>query len=365
MKKLSGLRVGRDRWAHRLEVVQANGAPSGHVLPRFILLAVGLLMANPIYASSLVTVSGRAMGTTWTVKFIQPSIPLPPATVERSVAERLEQLEQLFSTYRPQSALSRFYAARSTEWIPVAAELVQVACESGRISELTKGAFDVTVWPLVQLWGFGSRRRTGSIPTQSEIAGARARVDWRRLEVRTSPSALRKSEPGVGVDFSSMAKGFSADEVSHLLTRLGVPNHLVQLGGDVKAGGVGPEGGGWRVAIENPSEPPTSPAHVVALRDMALSTSGDYRNSFFMDGRRYGHIIDPRRGEPVSGTLAAVSVVHASCATSSAWATALFVLGADEGIRIAEMQGIASRVLQRDDATMSVQTTAQYNALRN
>ena len=333
--------------------------------PARALLVWLALLPSVARAAEPVAVSGRAMGTTWSVKFIQPGVALTPTVVDRSVAERLEQLEQLFSTYRPQSALSRFNATQSTDWIPVAPELVQVADESRRISELTEGAFDVTVWPLVQLWGFGSTRRTDSIPAPTEIATARARVGWRRLEVRNNPPALRKTDASVTVDFASMAKGFSADEISRLLAGLGASNHLVQIGGDVKAAGLGADGKGWRVAIENPPDLPAASTHVVTLRDMALSTSADYRNALVVNGRRYGHIIDPRRGEPVVGQLAAVNVVHASCAMSSAWATALFVVGTDEGIRIAEAQGIASRFLQRDGAKSSVRTTTPFNTLRN
>jgi thiamine biosynthesis lipoprotein len=284
-------------------------------------------------------------------------------TFERSVAERLEQLEQLFSTYRPESALSRFNATPTTEWIPVAAELVHVADDSRRISELTTGAFDVTVLPLVQLWGFGSMRRTDSIPTQMEISAARARVDWRRLETRMNPPALRKTEASLAVDFSSMAKGFSADEISRLLAGLGAPNHLVQVGGDVKAAGTGVEGKGWRVAIENPSDLST-PTEVVTLRDMALSTSGDARNFFVLEGRRYGHIIDPRRGEPASSSVVSVSVLDPSCATSSALATALFVLGDDEGFRFAAAQQLAGLLLVRAGKTITPRPTPRFEALR-
>jgi thiamine biosynthesis lipoprotein len=326
---------------------------------------VGLaLIASAAHASEPVTLTGRAMGTTWSVKFIQPASKLAPATIERSVADRLEQLEQLFSTYRPQSALSQFNAMQSTDWIPVAPELARVAEESRRISELTEGAFDVTVLPLVQLWGFGSTRRTDSIPTQNEISIARAGVDWRRLEMRVNPPALRKTAASLAVDFSSLAKGFSADEISRLLAGLGAPNHLVQVGGDVKAAGMGGEGTGWRVAIENPLDLPAGSTHVVTLRDMALSTSGDYRNSFVVGERRYGHIIDPRRGKPASSPLVSVSVLDPSCATSSALATALFVLGDDEGFRLAAAQRLAGLLLVREGNTITSRATPRFESLR-
>jgi thiamine biosynthesis lipoprotein len=155
-----------------------------------------------------------------------------------------------------------------------------------------------------------------------------------------------------------MAKGFAADTVSELLSQLGLPNHLLQIGGDVKSDGASVESNGWRTGIETPLAETRMIARVIALRDEALSTSGDYRNFYEHGGRRYGHIIDPRTGSPVSSSLASVSVVHASAAMSSALATALFVLGPEAGLRLAQEQRLAclfqvrlgSEIVQRASA---------------
>ncbi len=344
-----------------MEVVELG--PLAHARG-YLMTTLLVCLAAAATAADPLTLNGRTMGTTWSVKFVQPAPPIVAARVELAVAQRLEQLEQLFSTYRLQSELSLFNANPSTDWISAAPELVRVADESRRISALTHGAFDVTVLPLVELWGFGAMRRTAALPTASEVSATRARVDWRRLETRTQPPALRKSDAGVTVDFSSVAKGFSADEISAMLTRLGAPNHLVHVGGDVKAGGNGPEARGWRVAIEAPTGDRTSSARVVVLRDAAVSTSGAYRNSFVVEGRRYGHIIDPRRGEPVSGALASVSVVHASCATSSAFATALFVLGTEEGYRFATEQRLAGLFYAREGDVVKARETPSFEAMQ-
>jgi len=303
------------------------------------------------------------MGTGWSVKFVQPAVPLEADVVEAKVAERLEELEQLFSTFRRQSALSRFNALQSTEWIPVAAEMAQVATESREVSELTGGAFDVTVFPLVQLWGFGSKHRSGSVPTTADITAARQLVDWRRLEVQLSPPALRKTHLRVTVDFSSMAKGFAADSVSELLSRLGAPNHLVQVGGDLKSGGSSSRDEGWHAAIEQPVGDARAVACVLVLNGEALSTSGDYRNYFHVGRQRYGHIIDPRTGQPPSSGLASVSVVHASCAMSSALATALFVLGPEEGYQLALSRGLACLFQVRHGTGLMRRSTPEFDRL--
>jgi len=319
-----------------------------------------LAVVTLAHASEPVALSGKAMGTTWSVKWIQPAAPLAPALLERRVAERIEQLEQQFSTYRPESVLARFNASGGTDWIPVPPELAQVTRQARDLSVLTGGAYDATVHPLVQLWGFGTQRRDGVLPEVAEIAQAWALVDWRQLEVRTAPPALRKTRAGITADFSSMAKGFTADAVSELLGVLGAPNHLVLIGGDVRSGGAGGEGTGWRVAIEQPVETAVQVAAVVGLNGEALSTSGDYRNFFQAGGRRYGHIIDPRTGRPVSGELAAVSVIAASGARSSALATALFVLGAEEGLRLATAEGWAVLFQLRSEAKITRRATPEF-----
>jgi thiamine biosynthesis lipoprotein len=326
----------------------------------FFLCSIGGGAAN---ASETITFTGRAMGTGWSVKFVQPRTPLISADVERAVIERLEELEQLFSTYRRQSALSRFNALQHTEWEPVAPELAIVASESREVSRITGGAFDVTVYPLVQLWGFGSRHRSGTVPSTAEIAVARARVDWRRLEVQLSPPALRKTEPSVSADFSSMAKGFSADSISDLLTELGAPDHLVQVGGDLKSGGSKIRDEGWHAAIEQPVGDARAIACVLVLTGEALSTSGDYRNFFHVGRQRFGHIIDPRTGQPPASGLASVSVVHASCAMSSALATGLFVLGPEEGYRLALAHGLACLFQVRNGTELVRRSTPEFDRL--
>jgi FAD:protein FMN transferase len=324
------------------------------------LAALSLLSAVTLHAADLVSLSGRAMGTTWSVRFEPPASLLDQALVQQRVAQRLEDLEQQFSTYRPQSTLSRFNAAPHTEWVDVELELAHVAGLARTISELTGGAFDVTVNPLVMLWGFGGGLRSHSIPSATEISAARERVDWRRVQVRMNPPALRKTEPRTTADFSSIAKGFAADQVSELLIELGAVNHLVQIGGDVKSGGKMAALGGWRTGIEQPLENTRAIAATIVLRGEAVSTSGAYRNFIQIGERRFGHIIDPRTGEPVSGTLAAVSVVHRSCAMSSALATALFVLGADEGYRLAREQKLACLFQVRNGAKIEQRATPEF-----
>ena len=307
-------------------------------------------------AAEPVALTGRAMGTTWTVKFLQPAPPLNPANLHGRIAEILERLEQQFSTYRAGSELSRFNAAAATAWITVSPELARVAFDSRVLSARTGGAFDATVAPLVALWGFGPERRDGSLPSPTALAAARARVDYRRLEARLDPPALRKTSRDLAADFSSMAKGFAADAVSDFLTGLGAPQHLVQVGGDVRSAGARV----WPVGIAHPAPGRPALAATVALAGQALSTSGDAHQFFEYAGRRYGHIIDPRTGEPVTGALAAVSVVRATCADSSSLATALFVLGAEAGYDFALREKVAAFFIVRIGENFVLRPTLEF-----
>ena len=326
-------------------------------------LALLLLSAGSVgRAAESMALTGRAMGTTWSAKIASPPPSLDRSAVTKRIAERLEELEQRFSTYRADSELSRFNATTGSEWISVSPELARLAVEACAISALTEGAFDVTVDPLVRLWGFGPAGRRNALPTAAEISAARERMGWRLLEARLEPPALRRAHAGVTADFSSLAKGFASDELGALLLSLGVRDYFVQVGGDVKTGGRGSDGGPWRAGIETPTPDAPTIACVVPLSGEALSTAGDYRNFFIEGGRRYGHIIDPRTGWPVAGELASVAVVHAtSCARSSALATAIFVMGADAGFRFAERERFACVFFVRQpDGGIAQRPTSEF-----
>lgn len=323
------------------------------------------LVAWPLAGAESVTLSGRAMGTTWRATCIPPAAGWDVRDLERRLAARLEQLEDVFSLYRERSELSRFNAADGTGWIPVPPELAAVARDSARISRLTGGAFDATVAPLLALWGFGPRGSAERLPRPDEIASVRTRVDWRLLEVRDEPPALRKARPGVAADFSSMAKGYAVEQMSALLSNRGITRHLVQIGGDLKSAGDGGAGRGWKVGIERPGSPAGEIAATLVLREgLALATSGDAHNALEVGNARVGHILDPRTGRPVSSAVASVSVAHGSAATASALATALFVLGVHEGLRTAEANGWAVLFLLRQDGRLEQRATPAFDALR-
>jgi thiamine biosynthesis lipoprotein len=300
-------------------------------------------------AAEPTVITGRAMGTTWTAKLVSAAKTPEPEVARVRIAQRLEDLEQIFSTYRENSTVSRFNASRAAGWEPVDARLVELIQRCAAISEMTGGAFDVTVAPLVRRWGFGPNGIPAQHPSDAEREEIRAHVGWRKVMVRVEPAALRKDDPEVELDVSSMAKGYAVDQMSALLQELGASNHLVQLAGDIRASGDGPGGEGWRVGIERPRAGEAAIGMVVRLAPgSALSSSGNYRNAIVRGGRRMGHIIDPRDGQPVDSSLELVSVMDPACATSSALATGLFVLGADAGLKLAEERELAACFFVRE-----------------
>ncbi len=307
------------------------------------------------------------MGTTYTIKVVtkgpQAESSLKQEDVRRLIEERLTEVNDKMSTYLPSSELSRFNSSRSTEPFPVSAETLQVFEEAQRISAATGGAFDVTVGSLVNLWGFGPKAKPAAIPSSSEIEGLRAKIGWGKIEVDAVRSTIRKSESEIYCDLSAIAKGYAVDRVAESLTALGVGDYMVEVGGEVRTRGRNAEGEPWRIAIERPDMTQRAFQEVVPLSGMAMATSGDYRNFYERDGVRFSHTIDPRTGRPIQHRLASVSVIDPACIRADGYATALMVLGEDEGFELAKEQGLAALFLVRSGEEFEEKATPAFEAL--
>lgn len=306
------------------------------------------------------TISGGTMGTTYSVQMVQLPVGLDTEVIKQRIDQILEQINDSMSTYRADSELSRFNRSKHTDWFEVSPALFSVLEKAQRISVATGGAFDVTVGPLVDLWGFGAVAMQHQVPPQHRIAERLASVGYGLLSLRPSPPAVRKKVPGVEVDLSAIAKGYAVDRLSAYLDRIGVENYLVEIGGELKARGLSARQRPWRVAVERPTGGARSVQTVVELNQAGLATSGDYRNYFERDGRRYAHTIDPTTGHPVSHNLASVTVMDDSTMRADAWATALLVLGPDAGFRQASGQGVAAMLITRVDTGFEIRTTGSF-----
>ena len=319
------------------------------LLPIFLVLLIALSLRQLVCApaSTLVTIHGSAMGTSYTVSLHAPGLsPDEHQRAEGAVAERLEGIDRRMSTYAAESELSRFNRHASTRPFPMSTATLEVFRVAREVSERSGGALDVTVRPLVSAWGFGATDRApGAPPDAAELAELRERVGYELLEIGTD--ALVKRRPQVEADLSAVAKGYAVDEVARSLEGLGFEDFLVEVGGEVRARGVRPDGGAWRLAIERPDAEGRVVHVVVPLEDRAMATSGDYRSYYDLDGERVSHILDPRSGRPIRHRLASVSVVHPEAVYADAWATALLVLGAEQGLPLAERFELAAYFILR------------------
>lgn len=308
---------------------------------------------------------GPTMGTTFAVRVVAHELGAGRTAALRAALERtLARVDERMSTWRPDSEVSRFNRARTTDRFPVSADTLAVFRHALEISELTGGAFDVTVGPLVDAWGFGPAGAPAAFPTARDVERLRRRVGYRRLRIDLAASSVRKLEPRLESDLSALAKGYAVDQVAERLQAEGFDSYLVEVGGEVRAGGRSPRGDAWRVGIERPAVGPPAVQRLVRLRDRALATSGDYRNYHELDGRRVAHTIDPRSGRPVDHGLASVSVVDPLCVRADAIATALGVLGPDAGFELAVEQGWAALlIVRRDDGALHERETPAFARL--
>lgn len=305
-------------------------------------------------------ISGRTMGTTYAVRLAGPGA-LDASGLARAISEELNAVDARLSTWRADSEVSRLNAARTTDWFPLSAATVEVLACARRTSTASSGAFDVTVLPLVNAWGFGAAPAL-DWPTDAGILQALEDVGWRLLELRESPPAARKQRPGVAVDCSALGKGYAVDRVVALLLARGLTDFLVEVGGELGARGRHLGGEPWVVGIEAPQAGPPSARRAVRLDDRGLATSGDYRRSVTHDGRRISHLLDPRTGRPIGDALASATVIHPEAMVADAWATALMVLGPEEGLAVARREGLAVLLLARQGGSFVEWTTPGFDA---
>ena len=261
------------------------------------------------------------------------------------------------STYNPDSEVSRFNAERSTDWMAISTDTLLVIDEALRIARLTHGAFDVTIEPLVQLWGFGATVPPQLPPAQERIRGIVDTVDYTHIQTRPSPPAVRKTHVNIAIDLSAIAKGFGVDKIAEYLSAADIDNSLVEIGGELRGRGSNPQGVPWQIAIEQPLAGQRSVQRVIRLADRAMATSGHYRNFFEYDKQRYSHIIDPKTGRPVTHSLASVSVLSRSTMVADGMATALMVLGPDAGVELAKRENLAAFfIVQTDNGFVEIST---------
>ena len=313
------------------------------------------------------------MGTTYHVKVVSVrNEPRSERAAQACIDGVLASVDRHLSTYSKQSEITALNRNPSSDWIPVSGTLFAVLAAANRVSVETDGAFDVTVAPLVRLWGFGAAaaaQPTDPVPPSPEfVHDATALTGYTWLELRAAPERAVRKNRALELDVDGIAPGYAVDRISSCLARAGLPDHLVEIGGEVRAAGTRADHSPWRIAIERPIAGARQAYAGVGLTDLAISTSGSYRDFRRLpDGRVVSHTIDPRLGEPVRHALASVSVVHPRAQLADAYATALMVLGPDEGYAVAQRLGLPALMLERigDSQQFRERATPEFERLRS
>ncbi|WP_339388734.1 FAD:protein FMN transferase [Vibrio caribbeanicus] len=303
---------------------------------------------------------GPTMGTTYNVKYLPQKDAPSREQFQREIDRLLEEVNDQMSTYRKDSELSRFNQSRSSDRFTVSIQTATVVKEAIRLNALTMGALDVTVGPLVNLWGFGPEARPEVVPSDTELAERKAMTGIEHLKVEGN--SLQKDLPNLYVDLSTIAKGWGVDVVADYIQSQGIKNYMVEVGGEIRLKGHNREGIPWRIAIEKPDVNQRAVQEIIEPGNMAMATSGDYRNYFEREGIRYSHIIDPRTGRPIHNKVVSVTVLDKSCMTADGLATGLMVLGEEKGMQVAEKENIPVLMIVKTDDGFKEFTSSAYAA---
>lgn len=314
---------------------------------------------------TVVVFTGPTMGTRYTVRVVTPPLGEDGReSIRVAIEDQLDLANRLLSTWDPTSEISRLNSHHSTEPFAVSPETMDLLRIARKVTRLSEGAFDITVGPLVDAWGFGPSGHPERPPSAETLAELRARVGSDLLVLDSKHGSVSKARPDVACDLSAVAPGWAADRIAAALEALGHRDFIVDIGGEVVTRGRRADGARWRVAVESPGRE-ADHLLVLALEDAAVATSGDYRN-FYVDeaGRRRSHLIDPRTGEPVAHELTSVTVVHPEGAWADALATAMLVMGPEPAWMLATRERLPVRLVARvEGGTYSAASTPWFEEL--
>ena len=337
---------------------------------RVALVSVVLLLtgcdnaSTPVAPKAAATVlEGKTMGTFWRVSVV--GIDNARADqLRQKVQQQLDADDQLLSTWKNDSALMRFnHSSSLTPW-PVNEAMADIVTESLRIGYKTQGAMDITVGPLVNLWGFGPDKQPVKTPTQAQIDAAKARTGLAFLSVinRSGRQYLQKSIPDLFVDLSTVGEGYAADHLARLMTEEGISRYLVSVGGALVSRGMNADGQPWRVAIQKPTDRENAVQAIVDINGHGISTSGSYRNYYELDGQRISHVIDPQTGRPITHKLVSVTVIAPTALEADGWDTGLMVLGPQKAQQVVREQGLAVYMIMKEGDGFTTWMSPQFEA---
>ncbi len=316
-----------------------------------------MLLAGCEQGPTLERFGGPTMGSSYSIQYVRQAGGPAPERVQAAVENILQSIDAHYSTYRGDSTVSRFNQLPANQCLPVDADMLELVTFGQHLAEQSQGAFDLTVEPLLDLWGFGPQARQLKVPDAQALALARQRVGYRHL--RIEGENLCKDAP-IELDFNSIAAGHAVDLIAAHLQKMGIDSFLAEATGELKAVGRKPDGSPWRVALELPREDRQVARQVIAVQGLAVSTSGDYRQYFEDNGQRFSHTFDARLGRPVEHDLASVTVLDASALLADGYSTLLLILGPQQGWDFAIAQGIAAVLVTRAEGGFVSRSTPAF-----
>lgn len=317
-----------------------------------------LLLWHKTQTATDIHITGPTMGTTYNVK-VRDDVGGDGRQLKKQIDEVLADVNSLMSTYDPNSELSMFNQHHSTVPYELSQQTLTVMREAKRIGEMSNGVLDITVGPLVNLWGFGPKAKPETIPDSDTVKLVKGQIGLDKLIL--GPNAANKLNPDLYVDLSTIAKGYGVDEVVALLESQGHSNYLVEVGGEMRVAGTKGNGVPWRIAVEKPVTQERAVQSILSIGNNAIATSGDYRNYFEENGVRYSHLIDPRTGYPIKHNLVSVAVVHRSSMTADGLATALNVMGKDAALALAEKESLDVMLIVQENGAFKAYTTGHFD----
>lgn len=330
------------------------------LLRSLVAVACAAALAGCQFSDPLESFGGPTMGSTYSIKYVRADGVADAKILQSGVEAILAEVDQQMSTYRDDSLIERFNRAPAGTCMAMATDVLDLVRLGEGLSLQSDGAFDLTVEPLLNLWGFGPKSRGEQVPSAAAIAEVRQRVGHQHLRIEGEQLC---KDAKVQVDLNSIAAGHAVDRIAAWLEQQGVASYLVEATGELKMRGRKPDGSAWRIAIEEPREDQRVAQKTLELDGYGVSTSGDYRNYFEENGRRYSHTLDPRSGAPIAHKLAAVTVLHPKAVLADGLSTLLMVLGPEDGLAWAERQGIAAFFVTRAGDGYVTHATKAFTAL--
>ncbi|UZR27426.1 FAD:protein FMN transferase [Methylococcus mesophilus] len=333
------------------------------ILRRFGGPLLGATLAACQSGENEALLSGDVQGTTYHIKMVLDGLQVNQAELKQAVDAVYNDIDLKLSNYREDSEISRLNREATTDWLTVSPEIAELVDIARQVHDKTEGCYDLTVKPLFDLWGFS--RHQNRVPTDAEIAAVLPHIGMDKLEVDVPGRRLRKKDPALRIDLSSIAQGYTVGRVAGLLEAKGIQNYLVEVGGEMQVRGRKANGKPWRVAVEKPLPYTREVERVLDVHQTsgtAIMTAGTYRNFFEEGGKTYSHILDPKSGRPVTHHLLSVTLLHEDPTWADAWDTALLCMGEQKGYAVAEQEGLKALLIYGENSELKERFTPAFGA---